>query len=97
MAHFGMLGRAVGIGRKRHVMVYRCHVGSLLVGSTRLWRAMTHRGMLGRAARRLRLPVHARPTVMLPLLRTRFGRTSDERPVGKEGVSTGRSGWAPEP
>src|SRR3546814_5791898 len=74
MAHFGMLGRAVGIGRKRHVMVYRCHVGSLLVGSTRLWRAMTHRGMLGRAARSLRLHVHARHTVMIHLLRRRFGR-----------------------
>src|SRR3546814_8905029 len=35
MAHFGMLGRAVGIGRKRHVMVYRSHVGGLLVGSSR--------------------------------------------------------------
>src|SRR3546814_8986802 len=74
MAHFGMLGRAFGIGRKRHVMVYRCHVGSLLVGSTRLWRAMTHRGMLGRAARSLRLHVHARHTVMIHLLRRRFGR-----------------------
>src|SRR3546814_10378101 len=65
MAHFGMLGRAVGIGRKRHVMAYRSHVGSLLVGSSRLWRAMTHRGMLGRTARSLRLHVHARHTVMI--------------------------------
>src|SRR3546814_4866681 len=53
-------------------MVYRSHVGGLLVGSSRLWRAMTHRGMLGRAARSLRFHVHARHAVMIHLLRRRF-------------------------
>src|SRR3546814_7960582 len=88
MAHFGMLGRAVGIGRKRHVMVYRSHVGGLLVGSSRLWRAMTHRGMLGRAARSLRFHVHARHAVMIHLLRRRFGHRL--RDLGRRMTRRGR-------
>src|SRR3546814_10931131 len=54
-------------------------------------------GLVAPARLALRIRVAAEDGIHeVPIVADRSGKRSEERRVGKEGVSTGRSGWAPD-